>query len=602
MAGSWNPNIKFIQDGERVDATISGRPDRALGDRTQYLKDRVDAIDNGQALFSFDVAVESSVVVGQAVYWNATTQQFEKALAATTTDSSGVFVNSPSSDVIGVVYSKTSATIATLITYGTVALSLANSVDGAVEAGRYYLSGSQAGYLAKQVPGITIPVLIADGNGNIYVQIQPREITETHQHYKVELYMRAAGVAAVQTVHGESRAVVTSPDTDLPGWLPAADASFNGLAPPKAAFGYNLSQHPELSKLWPPIPEGNASLTVFTNLSGALSNLGLEVPIGPDGLVIIDRHGLWWMSDCNGEAPWQSYYNSSVSLSSTGSIGYPECPRNAESKLILYFAKAKYGSGSSVVNTLQANSVDSPIIITDLDGNSANSGNLKIAFDSSFMVTTQTDQGSLVLKQLNSNNFTRGRVVEGIKATNGSVTITSTESRLDGSATLHQGIVSIEANIEGVERFIAPQVVRVINCRERYEEDIMYLGFPAAVQSSVRYKFKLPGSDGFPNNAKLSLRLWLTGDASTASFPTMTVSYRRLPRPTTATALPLTDTYLTFTTGMALGTNEYIEKTSAIFSVYESDEVLFTISRSSSDGYLGEIGIVDAVAVLSPGT
>ena len=44
MAGSWNANINFIQDGERVDATVSGRPDRALTDRTQYLKDRIDAL------------------------------------------------------------------------------------------------------------------------------------------------------------------------------------------------------------------------------------------------------------------------------------------------------------------------------------------------------------------------------------------------------------------------------------------------------------------------------------------------------------------------------------------------------------------------------
>jgi len=39
MAGSWNANINFIQDGERVDANVSGRPDRSLSDRTSYLKD-----------------------------------------------------------------------------------------------------------------------------------------------------------------------------------------------------------------------------------------------------------------------------------------------------------------------------------------------------------------------------------------------------------------------------------------------------------------------------------------------------------------------------------------------------------------------------------
>ena len=79
MAGSWNANINFIQNGERVDANVSGRPDRSLSDRTEYLKQRLDALDNGQALFAFDVAVAADVVVGNAVYWNVTSQRFEKA-------------------------------------------------------------------------------------------------------------------------------------------------------------------------------------------------------------------------------------------------------------------------------------------------------------------------------------------------------------------------------------------------------------------------------------------------------------------------------------------------------------------------------------------
>jgi hypothetical protein len=128
----------------------------------------------------------------------------------------------------------------------------------------------------------------------------------------------------------------------------------------------------------------------------------------------------------------------------------------------------------------------------------------------------------------------------------------------------------------------------------------MYLGFPAGIQSSVRYKFKLPGSDGFPASAVLKLRLWLTGNATTGTFPTLTVSYRRIPRATTAAAIPSSDTGLTFTTGMALTADYYIEKNSATFAVQASDEVLFTVTRSSSDGYAGEVGIIDAVAVLSP--
>ena len=56
MSGSWNANVNFIQNGEKVDANITGRPDRALSDRTEYLKQRIDALDNGQAIFAFDVS------------------------------------------------------------------------------------------------------------------------------------------------------------------------------------------------------------------------------------------------------------------------------------------------------------------------------------------------------------------------------------------------------------------------------------------------------------------------------------------------------------------------------------------------------------------
>jgi hypothetical protein len=214
---------------------------------------------------------------------------------------------------------------------------------------------------------------------------------------------------------------------------------------------------------------------------------------------------------------------------------------------------------------------------------------------------TADDVTTTAFKSLNGTTFTKGLLVGGIKAANDTVSLVSTNSRISGSDTIHQGIVTIEANLDGVERIIVPQVVRVIDVRERYENEITYLGFPAGIEASVRYKFRLPSAGTFPTNPKLKLRLWLTGDVTTTDFPDLTVSYRRVTRPVAATAIPTTDTYLSLTTGMALTADYYIEKTSEVFTVAENDVVFFTITRSSSDGYLGEIGIIDAVAVLSPG-
>ena len=604
MAGSWNANINFIQDGERVDANVSGRPDRSLSDRTSYLKDRIDAIDNGQALFAFDVAVEASILVGQAVYWNASSQKFDKALASVVIDAEGSLVNSPESEVVGVVFSKTSSTVATLLISGKAKLDISNAIAVALQPGRYFLSANTAGQLERQSEGASIPVLYSDGNGEVYAQPQYKNIAENHCHFKFDLYTSAAGVHNIPAPG--SRHVITNPDASEPGWLPASHASFQDLAPRGAAFGYNLSQHSDLSRVWPPMPAEYAAVVLFSGDKA----LGQELPIGETGLVVIDRHGLWWMSDCYGDVPWDINYTTSFSSSDVPQGDTPECPRDLTRKLVLYFAKVRYGGKATVVTSLRTDSAFSPLIVTDLDNNPANVGDLKIKFDGGLMIANDTATGSLVFKEFSNSQFRRGRIVEGIKSANNSVTITSTSSRLDGGVTLHQGIVSIEANLDGVERLIIPQVVRLVDVRERYENDIMYLGFPSAIRTEVRYKFKLPGADGFPVSGLVKLRLWVTGDATTAALPKFDVAYRRLPKATTATSIPITDTIINWsaaslTSGSfgSITADQYLEVTTEAFAAAESDVILFSVIRnlSSDDGYGGEIGILDAVAVLSPG-
>lgn len=604
MSGSWKANINFIQDGERVDANVSGRPDRALSDRTAYLKDRIDAIDNGQAIFAFDVAVDSSVLIGQAVYWNKANQQFEKALSSVVTDNHGNLVNADQAEVLGVVFSKTSATIATLVISGKIQLDLTNAISGSLIPGKYFLSATTAGNLTTETEGAGIPVLYADGNGIVFVELQHKNIAESHCHFKFDLYTTVAGVHNIPAPG--QRHTITNPDSSLPGWLPADDSTFNGLAPKGAAFGYNLSKHSALSRVWPPLPIEYSSMVLFSGDQG----LGQEIPIGETNLAVIDRNGIWWMSDCYGDVPWDVNYTTSFSSSEQSQGDVPECPRDTTRKLVLYFAKVRYGGNATVVSSLRTDSSYSPLVITDLDGNPANTGDLKIKFDGGLTVENDTATGSLVFKELSSNKFRRGRVLEGIKASNNSVVLTSTSSRLDGTDTLHQGIVSIEANLDGVNRLIVPQIVRLLDVRERYENEIPYLGFPASIKSAIRYKFKLPGADGFPVSGVLKLRMWVTGDVATSALPKFDVSYRRLPRVTSATAIPTSDTIISwnssFLTGGTFGTvgvDQYIEVDTETFSVSESDAVFFTVTRNltSDDGYGGEIGILDAVAVLSPG-
>ena len=50
MSENWHYNIRHVTPGEPVQAGIVGRPDRALQDRTDYLKQRLDAAELGRAL------------------------------------------------------------------------------------------------------------------------------------------------------------------------------------------------------------------------------------------------------------------------------------------------------------------------------------------------------------------------------------------------------------------------------------------------------------------------------------------------------------------------------------------------------------------------
>jgi hypothetical protein len=584
---TWN-NVQFIQNGEKVDATVSGRPDRALSDRTQYLKERLDALDSGQALFAMDVSIEAEALVGQPVYWNSTNQRFERALAVVE-ENGGVVTNAESAEVVGVVYSKSSSTVATLVTFGKVALSLSNAFSGTVTAGKYYLSSLEKGKLINNPSSMSVPVLLYDGAGYAYVNPQSKRLFDEHTHHKFSLSMEPAGSTSSTGISGSWD--ITVADTDIQGWLPADHAIFNGTAPVGAAFGYNLSAHTELEALWPASPS-SAALILFSGIDG----FGSELPLGVDGYAIVDGNGIWWMRSCVGGAPWDL---ESSDLQDALACSEPMTVR----ELVLYFSRVVYCAGVTVVTSLRPDSTSSPLKLKDINGNDATAGDLTISFDGDFLVSdTVDDEGVDAFKSLDGKTFTQGKVVGGIVAANNSVVITSTSNRVDeDDNTVHQGIVTIEANLDGVDRILVPQVVRINDARERYENEVMYLGMPSAVNSSVRYKFKLPSASAFPSNPKLKLRLWLTGDTVTGSFPTLNVTYRRIPKATTATAIPVSDSSLVFTTGMALGVDEYIQKDSEQFTVAESDVVYFTVSRSSSDGYLGEIGILDAVAVLFPG-
>jgi hypothetical protein len=597
MSSSWTNKIEHVKDGEAVEAKVDSRPTRSLENQSRYLKDRIDGIENKEALVAYDCPVEAAVTIGMAVYWNAEISRFDRALAGYEFDmETRTLETSPMCDVIGVALYKHSEEVADILLIGKGNIDIASVIDGGgpVVPGRYYLSGKTKGNLSKKPAIADVAVLHADGNGIVYVQPQLRDGPYNHVHYEFNLYLSACGDSPIPSVDGKH--TIINVDSDLTGWLPADDASFNGLAPTGAAFGYNLKTHIGLYSVFPPMPAESSSITLFKSES---DGNGVELPLGPSGLVVIDINGIWWMSDCYNDVPWAYHQLSSSSYSSASSESGPECPRDVTRKMLLRFSKTAYGVDKTVVTSLDPVENSGITIIGCYDNKPTNTGALKIGVNLALAIDNDTALGSLVLKSVNNGKFQRGRIVEGIRAADNSVTIASTFSRIDGDDTIHQGIVTIRANVEPSERIIQPQVVRLSDTKERYYNDIMYLAFPPSQASSVRLKVLLPHSDSFPASPKLKLRLRVLGRTS-GTMPDLSASYRVLSKSAgSPEPLPVTDTALVIDTGSSISADHYIDIDSEdILGAEGQDIVFFSIERAAGDGYAGEVGLIEAVAVL----
>ena len=600
MASSWTNKVEHVNDGEPVEARVDSRPTRALENQSRYLKDRIDGIENKESLILFEAAVEADATIGMAVCWNGTTSRFERALAEFRFNrENGVLETSPLSDVIGVIGYKHSSSVADIIIFGKYTLNIASVMDDAlpVTAGRYFLSGRTKGKLARKPAIADVAVLHADGSGNVYVQPQLRDGPANHVHYEFELGLNPCGDATIPGIGGAY--TIINVDDEIKGWLPADHSSFNGLAPTRAAFGYNLKEHQALYNVFPPMPPEAASMTLFR---GDTDGNGVELPTGTTGLVSIDNNGIWWMSNCYDDVPWSNYLGSS-SMSSSSSMSQgslPECPRDISRKLILRFSKSSYGNEKTVVTSLDAVTGSGLSIIGCYDNKAANTGPLKIDLDLALAVSNNTTLGSLVFKDVVENKFHRGRVIEGIVAADNSITLTSTHNRVSGSDTIHQGIVTIASSIEASERFLQPQVVRLSDAKERYYQEIMYLAFPPSQASSIRLKVLVPNADTLSATPRVKLRLRILGRTS-GTLPSLTATYRILSNPVGSGTvnLPTSDSALTITTSRAVDADEYTSVDSSVITVAGQDIVFFTLSRAAGDGYPGEVGIIEAVAVLT---
>lgn len=603
---SWRQNIRHVEDGQAANAGNVSRPSRDLAGNQQYLKEWLDAADLGETVVAHEVTIEPALAVGEPAYWDSTNQRYGQALAAVETNADGDLVLAESAECVGILGVKHSETLGTIILGGRIAVDLTNvatAESGSPAAGRYFLSGTTAGRLTRQRPGVGISVLYYDGT-YAHVQPSPRDFLASHSHHHFTLYAVPAGTTEVPAV-GDDHEILVADDSSV-GWLPADHASFNGLAPTGAKFGYNLAAHPELERLWPPIPVTAAAVAVERP---PISPAVTDVLLGETGMdsqfVLLTTTGIWWMSNCYNQAPWPVDY-----VAGDGDPAGSSCGPGQRMRIVLYFAKMLFATDHHVVTSLQP-ADGSPIQILNCDDADATTGDLQIQLDMSLLLDSEADlNGSLVIKSLNDLTLQQGIVTEGLLAgTN--VTLSASDTReltaaektaYASDGPLYRGAVQIDVDLSPEARELSPQVIKLGDAKERTYNDTPHIGFPAGRTSAVRLKFNVPPT-GLPSLPMLKLRVAILG-RTTGTLPALTVTRRNLSRALTATVLPDggNEVAVTFNSLVGVTADQYVEVESDGFAVAAGDTIYMAIIRDSNDAYAGELGILRFGGVIYSGS
>jgi hypothetical protein len=645
MPGVWINRVQHVNDGEAVNGAIDSRPTRGLEGNTHYLKDRIDSAELGEGVIAHGETVEPGALVGMAVYRNSVTAQYERAMAAVVSDpTTGTLVTTPSSDCVGIIIFKSNATKADILLAGRQLVDISQAVTvgsspNSAPPGRYYLSSETPGMLVQQRPAVSCSVLVYTDDGYAVVQPIQRDFLEDHIHYKVRLYAQPAGINVIASgADGALHHSVGVADATKLGWLPANHAIFNNLAPTGAAFGYNLSTHPALSRIFPPIPPDSA--VIFLD-RGEDTTGGKLVPMGEGGLCVVDHFGIWWMSDCVDDAPWPANWAPSVPPPTSGpdppwlidnAATGPECPRLLEFEIILAYTVMVFTTERTVVTSLQP-AKNSPLTFTDCyeGGLPAKTGDLFAGIDLAFLVDPGMNPGSVVLKTLDpdTGHFQQGPVTEGLIA-GSSCTLTSlngiTGTLPKSTTTVYQGLVQIDVNTQAGELELPADLLRLDQTQERFYLEVPYIGFDANYDTSIRMRFFVP-TTGLPAHPTVAIRMQVLGRAS-GTLPSLSLSYRILERPSqpaqpappappvlwappsSPVILPglIDELPLNLNgTGLGIGVDQYTEVQSDPIpvpstggnAVNAGDTILVTLTRiGTKDGYSGEIGIMRPVGVL----
>jgi hypothetical protein len=448
----------------------------------------------------------------------------------------------------------------------------------------------------------------------VIVNPQFYDFPDAHVHYQFALTARPAGTHIPPAPGGEHE--ITDADVTLPGWLPANDTSFDGLAPAGAKFGYNLAAQPALQTVWPPIPPSAAVLELVAE--DGEESIPTAGRVTSD-YVIFDTNGIWWMANCYGHVPWPTELDTTVSTSSSMSSSESMaivCPARVM-QLILSFVKMTFATDRSVVTSL-APDTDQPIEFVDPAGAAATTGDLRARINTTPSTATEEAYGGQGLKALIGPGFkfSRGWLTEGLVSLSPRVVLSGSHQRRrtpgDASTALvHQGIIDVDIDVAPGDRELSPEVLRLGDAIDREYQGVTNIGLPESRNSGLRLRFNIPYS-GLPTSPQMKIRALLFGSL-VGPWCALTLGYYRIVNPTlhAPTALSTGDIPLDFDVvtpsdnyngaGGDLPPVNAIVVDSEAFTIAAGDTVFVNLARDADalPVYTGEIGVIRLVGIIS---
>jgi hypothetical protein len=596
---TWTQGARGVRDGEPVDAATTNRPTADLLARDEYLKELIDALHLGETLYLRDRAVAPECYDGCAVYYDADQGRFAPALASAGADGDVLAID-VRARVVGVTAHKHSATNADLAIAGSVRPPI-DTVDEPAVSGLRYLSATEPGRIVAARPALAIPVgqWLAEYNVLI-VQPLPRDVIDTHTHYRFKLFTTPAGVAN-NPAFMDRHAIATA-NPALPGWLPANHSVFGGAAPDGAKFGYNLSRHPELFKVFPPVPLDGAYIEAYLDGAGAGRELG--------SVAQVTSSGIWWMRDDWGWAPWQLTLEG-LDTDPDSVVTPPETPPPIELQhghgyvaedeshtcpfsLYLWFSKPTYHTDNAVAASLIAKE-GSPLLVTDCLGKPASTGHLMIDIDLKLLDDGADYPGHIVVKEFDGKTLKRGSVVSGLRSDNNIIQLSSADGLLPDDDGYYPGRVTLVYNDPSVAaRELDVSLFALDGATEEKYAGMFYLGFPAGRRTSVRGRIDIPAV-GMPSGQfQITLALRMLGTAA-GSLPPLQFTYRRLPAVDSTAALPESSSEVTLAPIQPVqslsAANTYFDCLAPGMQGRAGDTLMFTLQRGV-DAYGGIVGVI----------